>query len=70
MSFVMGKKDDIEVEEPAPPAPIPTMDDRSVANMREKASREMRTRKGRRSTILSSGPLGDVGARNVRAQLS
>ncbi len=70
MSFVMGQKKTQRVEEAPSPAPIPTMDDASVANMKEKAQREMRTRRGRRSTILSAGPLGDQGAANYRASLS
>lgn len=70
MSFEMGKKKDIEIQEPARPAPIPTTDDASVANIREKANREMRTRRGRASTFLSGSSLGDQGAMRARPTLS
>lgn len=46
---------------PPTPAPLPTEDDATVAARKALAMREMRTRRGRRATLLHTGALGDQG---------
>lgn len=56
---------------PAPePVPLPTVDDAEVAARKRAAALEMKGRKGRGSTFLSGGPLGDATGSSYRPMLS
>lgn len=54
-----------ELAPPPPPPPVPTPDDPAIDEARRKLRQAELRRKGRRSTILTSG-LGDTGAAPAR----
>lgn len=56
---------------PAPkPVPLPEIDDSEVQSRKNAALSELRTRKGRGSTFLSGGPLGDAAGGAYKPVLS